>query len=113
MHRSRKDASEPAVEVVQVAGCIKVDLDTPTPVLREFIRRFCGGWLNEHAKVKSSEACQHIVSRNHGARDRMLPCVICQLSMVCHSGPYECMSYSRCARIVRNEVNERTWHSFG
>ncbi|CAM9138462.1 unnamed protein product [Ectocarpus sp. 12 AP-2014] len=50
MHRSGKAANEPAVEVVQVVGYIKVDLDTPTPVLREFIRRFCGGWLNEHAK---------------------------------------------------------------
>ncbi|CBN75312.1 conserved unknown protein [Ectocarpus siliculosus] len=50
MHRSGKAANEPAVEVVQVVGYIKVDLDTPTPVLREFIRRYCGGWLNEHAK---------------------------------------------------------------
>lgn len=51
MHRSGKAADEPAIEVVQVVGYINVDLDTPTPVLREFIRRFCGGWLNEHAKV--------------------------------------------------------------
>lgn len=51
MHRSGKGANDPAIEVVQVVGYIKVNLDTPTPVLREFIRRFCGGWLNEHAKV--------------------------------------------------------------
>lgn len=51
MHRSGKAANEPAIEVVRVVGYINVDLDTPTPVLREFIRRFCGGWLNEHAKV--------------------------------------------------------------
>lgn len=35
----------------RVVGHIEVDLDTPTPVLREFIRRFCGAWLNKHAKV--------------------------------------------------------------
>lgn len=51
MHRSGKAANEPAIEVVQVVGYVKIDLDTPTPILREFIRRFCGGWLNEHAKV--------------------------------------------------------------
>lgn len=51
MHRSGKAANEPAIEVVRVVGYINVDLDTPTPVLREFIRRFCGGWLNENAKV--------------------------------------------------------------
>lgn len=51
MHRSGKAANEPAIEVVQAVGYIKIDLDTPTPILREFIRRFCGGWLNEHAKV--------------------------------------------------------------
>ena len=51
MHRSGKAANDPAIEVVQAVGYIKIDLDTPTPVLREFIRRFCGGWLNEHAKV--------------------------------------------------------------
>ncbi|CAM9599254.1 unnamed protein product, partial [Scytosiphon promiscuus] len=50
MHRSGKGANDPAIEVVQVVGYIKIDLDTPTPVLREFIRRYCGGWLNEHAK---------------------------------------------------------------
>lgn len=54
MHRSGKAANEPAIEVVQVAGYVKIDLDTPTPVLREFIRRFCGGWLNEHAKVRGT-----------------------------------------------------------
>lgn len=51
MHRSGKAADDPAIEVVQVVGYININLDTPTPVLREFIRRFCGGWLNEHAKV--------------------------------------------------------------
>lgn len=51
MHRSGKSANDPAIEVVQAVGYVKIDLDTPTPVLREFIRRFCGGWLNEHAKV--------------------------------------------------------------
>lgn len=47
MHRVGPRANE-AVELV---GYIRVDLDTPTPVLREFVRRFCGGWLNEHGKV--------------------------------------------------------------
>lgn len=51
MHRSGPLANE-AVELV---GYIRVDLDTPTPVLREFIRRYCGGWLNEHAKVREKE----------------------------------------------------------
>lgn len=48
MRRSGVQASEAVVEIV---GYIRVDLDTPTPVLREFVRRFCGGWLNENAKV--------------------------------------------------------------
>lgn len=47
MHRSGPLTNE-AVELV---GYIRVDLDTPTPVLREFVRRFCGGWLNENVKV--------------------------------------------------------------
>ncbi|CAB1111934.1 unnamed protein product [Ectocarpus sp. CCAP 1310/34] len=67
MHRSGKAANEPAVEVVQVVGYIKVDLDTPTPVLREFIRRFCGGWLNEHAKgdhFVMEDATGTVVRRN-------------------------------------------------
>lgn len=58
MHRSGKAANEPAIEVVQAVGYVKIDLDTPTPVLREFIRRFCGGWLNEHAKVWYDSALQ-------------------------------------------------------
>lgn len=53
MHRSGKAADDPAIEVVQVVGYMNINLDTPTPVLREFIRRFCGGWLNEHAKVRT------------------------------------------------------------
>lgn len=40
-------------QAVEVAGYVRVDLDMPIPVLREFIRRFCGGWLNEHAKVRA------------------------------------------------------------
>lgn len=48
MHRSGSQASE---AVVGLVGYVWIDLDTPTPILREFIRRFCGGWLNEHAKV--------------------------------------------------------------
>lgn len=50
MHRSGPRASE---AVVQAVGYINVDLDTPTAILREFIRRFCGGWLNEHAKARA------------------------------------------------------------
>lgn len=59
MHRSGPRTNE-AVELV---GYIRVDLDTPTPVLREFIRRFCGGWLNEHAKVgraRENKSQQHL-----------------------------------------------------
>lgn len=36
----------------RIVGHIEIDLDTPTPVLREFIRRFCGAWLNKHANVR-------------------------------------------------------------
>lgn len=48
MHRSGPQTGEAVEEVVK---SIKIDLDTPTVVVREFIRRFCGEWLNEHAKV--------------------------------------------------------------
>lgn len=96
MHRSGKAANEPAVEVVQVVGYIKVDLDTPTPVLREFIRRFCGGWLNEHAKVKL-RGTTSTLSRETKVHDSLLRRVMCDLSMVWHWGLYECVSYFKYA----------------
>ncbi|CAN0410323.1 unnamed protein product, partial [Discosporangium mesarthrocarpum] len=37
-------------ETVDECGYFSVDLDTPAVVLREFVRRYCGRWLNEHAK---------------------------------------------------------------
>lgn len=49
MHRSGIQTGEAVEEVVK---SIKIDLDTPAVVVREFIRRFCGAWLNEHAKVR-------------------------------------------------------------
>lgn len=49
MYRSGEQSGESMVE--EVVGYIMIDLDTPTAVLREFVRRFCGGWLNDNAKV--------------------------------------------------------------
>lgn len=75
MHRLRPEADEAVEEVV---GYILIDLDTPTQVLREFIRRFCGGWLNEHAKVSMIAviACSSSEAKTETAgRGVICPCL--------------------------------------